>query len=421
MLEKLRGTRDFYPEEMAARLKVFQIIRETCYKYGFREIDSPAIEPFELFAKKSGEEIVNETYSFHDKGGRFICLRPELTPSIARMVISRQKELVKPVKWFSLPRLWRYERPQSGRLREFYQLNLDILGSPFVEADAEILCAGIEVLLNLGLRNFSFRISDRKLLPAILDALGEDVRDELAFFRLVDKRDTMSEEVFREKLSRIGVRSVDKFLDVLSISGGLESVGECVNLVGVDSDRVEGVVKELLELADILKEYGFQDYCEVDLSIVRGLDYYTGMVFEVYDKKKSHRALFGGGRYDNLIELLGGEPMPAVGFGMGDAVLELMMREEGVWPREEIKTDYYVVGIGDVRATVLRLVKQLRRNHVVEYDLLRRNISNQLRYANRINAEKVVFVGERDLAKGLVTVKNMVTGEEELVDINKFF
>ncbi|RLG72394.1 MAG: histidine--tRNA ligase, partial [Methanobacteriota archaeon] len=411
---------DFYPEEMAARLKVFQTIRETCYKYGFREIDSPAIEPFELFAKKSGEEIVNETYSFHDKGGRFICLRPELTPSIARMIISRQKELVKPVKWLSLPRLWRYERPQSGRLREFYQLNLDILGSPFIEADAEILCAGIDVLLNLGLRNFSFRISDRRLLPAILTALGENVKDELAFFRLVDKRDTMSEEMFRRELAKLGVRSVDKLVEVLSVSGELESVGECVDHVGVESKGLEQVVKDLLELAEILRWYGFQDYCEVDLSIVRGLDYYTGMVFEVYDKKKVHRALFGGGRYDNLIELLGGDPMPAVGFGMGDAVLELMMREEGVWPTEEIKTDYYVLGIGNVRSTVLRLVKSLRRDHVVEYDLLRRNISNQLRYADRINAEKVVFVGERDLAKGLVTVRDMATGEEQRVTIDKF-
>ncbi len=413
MFQRLRGTRDFYPEEMAARNKLFKIIKETAERYGFVEIVSPAIESFDLIAKKSGEDIRDEIYAFEDKGGRTICLIPEFTPSVSRMIANRQKELGKPLKWFSIPRHWRYERPQSGRLREFYQLNVDIFGSKSPKADTEVLSVGISIMLNLGLKDFLFHISNREFLQGLLQE--SNVSDIHEAFRIIDKREKIPEEEFIESLLNCGIKNYDEILDVL----------DSVNIENIENFKgrnkmIDRSIDNLLDISKSLDYYGFKEYCTLDLSVVRGLAYYTGMVFEVYDKKKEMRSLFGGGRYDDLVESFGGEPTPAVGFGMGDVVLELMMKKEGVWPEEKTYIDYYVADIGDVDKYVLSIVRKLRdKGYRVSFDLADRNLSNQLKYADRINAKNVIFVGEKELKEGKIVIKNMETGEQEKVEIGK--
>ena len=413
MFQRLRGTRDFYPEEMAARNKVFKIIRETAERYGFVEIVSPAIESFDLIAKKSGEDIREEIYAFEDKGGRTICLIPEFTPSVSRMIANRQKELGKPLKWFSIPRHWRYERPQSGRLREFYQLNVDIFGSKSPKADTEVLSVGIGIMLNLGLKDFLFHISNREFLHGLLQEYN--VSDIHEAFRIIDKREKIPEEEFIESLLNCGIKNYDEILDVL----------DSVNIDNIENFKgrnkmMDRSIDNLLDISRYLDYYGFREYCTLDLSVVRGLAYYTGMVFEVYDKKKEMRSLFGGGRYDDLVESFGGEPTPAVGFGMGDVVLELMMKKEGVWPEEKTYIDYYIANIGDVDRHVLSIARKLRdKGYKVTFDLVDRNLSNQLKYADKINAKNVIFVGEKELKEGKILIKNMETGEQKKVEIGK--
>lgn len=413
MFQRLRGTRDFYPEEMAARNKLFKIIKETAERYGFVEIVSPAIESFDLIAKKSGKDIRDEIYAFEDKGGRAICLIPEFTPSVSRMIANRQKELGKPLKWFSIPRHWRYERPQSGRLREFYQLNVDIFGSKSPKADTEVLSVGISIMLNLGLKDFLFHISNREFLQGFLREYN--VSDIHEAFRIIDKREKIPEEEFIESLLNCGIKNYDEILDVL----------DSVNIENIENFKgrnkmIDRSIDNLLNISKSLDYYGFKEYCTLDLSVVRGLAYYTGMVFEVYDKKKEMRSLFGGGRYDDLVESFGGEPTPAVGFGMGDVVLELMMKKEGVWPEEKTYIDYYIANIGDVDKYVLSIARKLRdKKYRVSFDLADRNLSNQLKYADKINAKNVIFIGEKELKEGKIVIKNMKTGEQEKVEIDK--
>ncbi|MEA1994352.1 MAG: histidine--tRNA ligase [Euryarchaeota archaeon] len=413
MFQRLRGTRDFYQEEMAARNKVFGIIKETAREYGFSEIVSPAIESFDLIAKKSGAGIREEIYAFEDKGGRTICLIPEFTPSVSRMIANRQKELGKPLKWFSIPRHWRYERPQSGRLREFYQLNVDIFGTESPKADVEVLSVGISIMLNLGLKDFLFHISHRGFLEGLLEEYN--VSDAHEAFRAIDKRDKVPEREFIEALHSCGITEHEELLKILD-SVTMNNIEEFKGR----NPKMDRSIDNLLAIIRCLEYYDFKKHCKLDLGIVRGLAYYTDMVFEVYDKKKETRSLFGGGRYDDLVENFGGEPTPAVGFGMGDVVLEIMMKNEGVWPEEKTSLDYYLVSIGDVDKQVLEIAKKLRRKgHTVSFSLVNRNLSNQLGYADKINAEKVIIVGERELKEGKVSIKDMKTGEQEKMDIGK--
>jgi histidyl-tRNA synthetase len=347
-------------------------------------------------------------YTFEDKGGRTVCLRPDLTSSVARMVVERQKGMTKPQKWYSIQKFWRYEEPQSGRLREFLQLNADIFGSDKPESDAELLALGIEILRSLGLRDFIVTVSDRRFLSGLLAEMG--VPDVEAAFRAIDKRAKSTPDEFASSLREAGILEPERIEEVLSAEGGISEIRRFSDL---KNPQARKAVENLSAIADILEEYGCLSNCSLDLSIARGFDYYTGMVFEVYDKKKAMRSLFGGGRYDGLVELFGGEPCPATGFAIGDAVLELMMRKEGVWPEEKIGVDYFVAGVGNVRGSVIRLVSKLRARYSVDYDLLSRNLTNQLRYADKIGARRVIIVGERDMAEGLVTVRDLATGREE--------
>ncbi len=414
MFERLRGTRDFLPNEMVARKKVFSSIKKTVEEFGFFETDTPAIELFELYSIKSGEEIIEELYAFEDKGGRMISLRPELTPSVVRVLVSRAKELSFPVKWYSIPRLWRYERPQSGRLREFYQLNIDIFGSEDTRSDTEVISCAIKLLCDLGFdkSDIEVRISDRRLLQEFLLTLG--ITNSQDILRAIDKREKISNDDFRGMLYDVNLDDCQ----IKEIESFLDSKGNFLTSLEILSKHYKGesisiVIKSLLKIAQNLTERGYGEYITFDPSIVRGLDYYTGMVFEVHDRKREYRALFGGGRYDNLAELFGGEHIPAVGFGMGDAVLELMMKRKNIWPEEKLELDVFIATIGDVDKEVSKLSTVLRNNgYKVDFDLMNRNLSNQIKFASKLGAKSLLIVGERDLKEGNITLRDLDSGNE---------
>jgi len=411
--ESLKGFRDFYPDEQAARRQVFDAVREAARAYGFDEVAAPSLEPLALYEVKSGEEIVEETYSFEDKGDRRVTMTPELTPSLVRMYVAREQEMSKPVRWFALPKLWRYEQPQSGRLREFYQPNFDIFGADGVEADAEVIAAADGVLSRLGLTDeYELRVSHRGLVRGIVSTLDVDDEQATTVHRTVDKSERLAEAEVRERLENAGLKD-DDVETVVSLTRltGWDSTEEILRLT--DDEETQGAVERLRALDSTLEAYGVETV--FDPSVVRGMDYYTGVVFECFDTEGDLRAIFGGGRYDTLVEEFGGPPTPAVGFGIGDATLELLMKQAGVWPSEETTVDYYVAVIGDVRGTATRVAESLREEgHEIRMNVTDgRSFTDQLEHADSVGAAKTVIVGERDLEEEEVTVKDMMTGEQE--------
>ena len=419
MYDRIKGFRDFYPGEMAARREAMDVLAGTARRYGFREVGTPALERAELWTDKSGDEIVEELYAFEDQGGRHVTLTPELTPTVARMVVAKGQELSKPIKWFSTRPFWRYEQVQQGRQREFYQTNVDIFGSSEPEADAEILAWAADALTGLGLtgEDFEFRVSHRDILGGVLETFDADVDVEAAI-RAVDKSNKIERAEYHDLLVDAGLEydQAAEFDDLIA-GGDLEAV-----VAFADTDRVTDAVENLQAVLAAAEDFGAREYCTISLETARGLDYYTGVVFECFDSVGDvSRSVFGGGRYDDLIEDFGGQPTPAVGVAPGHATLSLLCQRAGVWPAEEISTDYYVLQVGDTRATAARIARELReRGHVVETDVAGRSFGAQLEYADSINAETTVIVGERDLENGEVTVKDMETGDQEQVPVDEF-
>jgi histidyl-tRNA synthetase len=421
MYDSVKGFRDFYPEEMQARRWAMDTLEDVAQRYGFREIGTPAIEPTEMYVDKSGEEIVEELYSFEDKGGREVALTPELTPTVARMFVAKQQELSKPIKWVSTRPFWRYEEPQQGRFREFYQTNVDIFGSAEPTADAEILAVAVDMLTDLGLtaEDFEIRVSHRDILAGVLESFGADV-DVPEAIRAVDKRAKVDHDDYRDALVEAGLNygQADKFDEMLQIDA--EEIETLADLTG--SEDVRAATDNLQAVLDAAEDFGVREYLTVSLTTARGLDYYTGVVFECFDSTgEVSRSVFGGGRYDDLIEGFGGQPTPAVGFAPGHATLQLLCQRAGVWPAEELSTDYYVLQVGDTRPTAARIARDLReRGHVVESDVADRSFGAQMGYADGINAETVVIVGEQDLANDEVTLKEMDDGEQVSVPLSEF-
>jgi histidyl-tRNA synthetase len=421
MYDRIKGFRDFYPGEMAARRAMFSTLEETARRYGFREIGTPALERTQMYVDKSGEGIVEELYSFTDQGGRDVAMTPELTPTVARMVVAKQQALSKPIKWFSTRPFWRYEEPQQGRTREFYQLNADIFGSSEPEADAEILAYAADAMTGLGLsgEDFEFRVSHRDILGGLLESFDADV-DTQAAIRAVDKSEKIEQAEYYRLLADAGLsesqaREFDRLLEV-----GEDDLDDLVEVAG--TDRVRAAVENLQAVLEATADFGAREFCQLSLETARGLDYYTGVVFECFDSTGDvNRSIFGGGRYDDLIESFGGQPTPAVGVAPGDVTLSLLMKRAGVWPAEELSTDYYVLRAGDTRDVAARIARDLReRGHVVETDVAGRSFGAQFDYADAINAETVVIVGERDLADGEVTIKDMDSGEQLQVPVDEF-
>jgi histidyl-tRNA synthetase len=421
MYERIKGFRDFYPEEMQSRRQVMDTVEGTAKRYGFREVGTPALEPTEMYVDKSGEGIVEELYAFDDKGGREVAMTPELTPTVARMVVAKQQALSKPIKWVSTRPFWRYEEPQQGRFREFYQTNVDIFGSSEPTADAEILAVAADALTDLGLSaaDFEFRVSHRDILGGLLDSFDADV-DTREAIRAVDKREKVERDEYYRLLADAGLADSQavEFDDLLTTAEA--DLDELIDFAG--TDRVEAAVGNLQAVLAATDDFGVREYCDLSLTTARGLDYYTGVVFECFDSTgEMSRSVFGGGRYDDLIEGFGGQPTPAVGVAPGHAPLSLLCQRAGVWPEEAFTTDYYVLTVGDVRAEAASLARTLRsEDHVVETDVAGRSFSAQLDYADSINAETVVIVGERDLEDDELTLKDMDTGDQIQVPVEEF-
>lgn len=357
----LPGFRDFYPDQFAQRAWLFERWRDVARRFGFVEYDGPPLEPLELYTRKSGDEIVGQLYNFEDKGGRHVALRPEMTPTVARMVAARANALRKPVRWFSIPQLFRYERQQKGRLREHFQLNVDIFGESDVAADAELLAVACEIMRSCGLGpdDVVARVSDRRLLTALVRGAGVPDEAVATVFAAVDKIEREPAESVIRKMTDAGVSS--------SAAG---RVLELVQASDFDVLRTEfagdAAVTEALERFDayraLLEAHGVREYLRLDLTIVRGLAYYTGIVFELFDAKGEFRAVCGGGRYDTLLQALGGVDMPALGFGMGDVVLGELLKARGKMVTGEPSTDFVVVpqpGIGP--DLIVRVGAALRR------------------------------------------------------------
>ena len=417
-IDPLKGMRDFYPQEMRVRRWIEDRWRETALRFGFEEYDAPVLEPLELYIRKSGEEIVEQLYAFEDKGGRQVALRPEMTPSLARMIAARSQGLPKPIKWFSIPRLFRYERPQRGRFREFWQLNLDIVGIEGVEADAEIMAAGVEVLraCGLGAEDFVVRYSDRRLLEAVMQGLDLPAGRRPAAYAGLDKLLRGGPEAARAELEKAGFEP--------TVSEALVSAVSRRDLAGLAEDlagrgvRPEVELERLERLAGYLDAHGVGAFCEFDAAIVRGLAYYTGIVFEMYDRRGELRALCGGGRFDDLLGAAGGEDLPAVGFGLGEAVLLELLAERGRSPLPAANCDLSVIPVSAAdRPAAIRVATRLRAEGFrVDLALKDQALGKALKRAAQSGVGAAVVIGAAERDAGALTVRDLASGEERSLD-----
>lgn len=412
----LPGFRDFYPEETALRNHIFGVWRSVAARYGFAEYDGPPLETLELYTEKSGDEIVAQLYTFEDKGGRQVALRPEMTPSLARMVAARAQGMKKPIRWFSIPQLFRYERQQRGRLREHFQLNMDLIGEPGPLADAEIIAAAIDVMRGLGLGkdDVRVRISDRRVVSHLIRQAGVPdtaLPDALA---ALDKVDREPHDRLRAKLTASGVsaEAADRTLALGTVRGA-DALRDTLRRVPDGEETGEG----LFACVDALGAMGLGDFVDVDLSIVRGLAYYTGIVFELFDARGTFRAICGGGRYDGLLERLGGVDLPGTGFGMGDVVLGELLRDRDLVPTLRGTLDAFLVAVtADDIPAVLELAHELREHgRDVEFALKQQAIGKQLKLAAARGARHAVIVGPDERAAGEGLVRNLETGGEHCV------
>jgi len=410
-----RGTRDFYPEDLRLRNWLFDRFREVALRFGFEEVDAPILEHAELYQRKAGEEIVDQLYHF-TLHGRHLALRGEFTPSLARMVMARQGALRLPLRWFCIPQCWRYERMTRGRRREHYQWNMDIWGEPSVSAEAELIAAVFSALDAMGLDpdDTRMRINSRALLE-------ETLREQL----LVDRPEAFEPLcIVIDKLERIGAEAVVAQLSDRDGPVGLEpgtadAVVELLSVKGLDeaarrAPKGSAAIAELRKLLTLLDAYGVADRVVFDASVVRGLAYYTGIVFEVFDSRGKLRSICGGGRYDRLLESLGGSAVPAVGFGFGDSVIMELLADRGRVPDLPRRLDAVVFAFGEEeRGAAIRLATRLRgEGHSVELVLRPMRLRRALQDADRMGAARIYMVGSEELARGVAKVRDLSSGEE---------
>jgi histidyl-tRNA synthetase len=396
--------------------------REVARRYGFVEYDGPPLEPLDLYTKKSGDEIVGQLYTFTDKGDREVALRPEMTPTLARMVSAKANAMRKPIRWFSVPQLFRYERQQKGRLREHFQLNVDIIGEASVAADAELLAVAIDVMRELGLTaaDVRARVSDRRLLTALLSHVGVKKVELPAVFAAIDKtgrepRDVTLEKVGKAVASVQARRGVER---ILKHSKDLNAIEKEFS----DSPAVLEELARMREYLGFLDALGVGEWVDFDLSIVRGLAYYTGKVFELFDAKGEFRAICGGGRYDDLLSTIGDVDLPALGFGMGDVVLTELLRVRDMLPPAPPGPEYWVAADDEsLLPQVMTVAGRLRaRSRSVEYALKPQTLARQLKTASTAGVRNVVLLRRADYANGNVTLKTLADGSERNVALDAF-
>ena len=415
----LPGFRDFYPEQFAERAYIMGTWRSVLRRYAFVEYDGPPLEPLDLYIKKSGDELVGQLYSFTDKGDREVAMRPEMTPTFARMVAARANALRKPVRWFSIPQLFRYERQQKGRLREHFQLNADIVGESGVTADAELVALALDVMREFGLSaaDVNARVSDRRLLQSILASEGVAEAALASVYAVVDKLGREPRDVSRTKLvAAAGTEAhADRILGLLAIDD-IDTLSREVERNG----EVQQHIERMREYMSYVEALGFRDWVRLDLSIVRGLAYYTGVVFELFDTAGEFRAICGGGRYDTLLGSLGGVDLPALGFGMGDVVLGELLRAKNLFPPAAAGTEFWVAsGDGVEVADVMRIASGLRRSgRSVEYALKPQQLSRQLKSADAAGAAQAIVLQKDQFADGRVTLKDLRSGTEQAVPLD---
>ena len=414
MAQGVRGTRDFYPEEMRLRNWLFQKFHSSSLSHGFEEYDSPIIEHEELYTRKQGEEITQQLYNFEDKGGRKISLRPEMTPSLARMVMARSGALPLPIKWYSIPQCWRYERTQRGRGREHYQWNVDIWGMEGIEADAELLSVMVHMFTSVGLTHDDVvvRISSRKVLEEVLGSLGIEGDSFTKACVIVDKMDKLPEEAVSAQLSDLGISdsSITTIQSVLSVT----ELPELRDMLSPDSMAVS----ELERLFQLLESYGISEWTTFDASVVRGLAYYTGPVFEAHDRGGELRAICGGGRYDRLIGTLGGRDLPATGFGFGDMVIMELLSEKGLLPDISNRVSDVVFSMDEsLRGAAMEVSSKLRgAGRRVDLVLEPKKMKWVFKHAERTGAERLVMVMPAEWDSGKVRIKDLQTGEESDIE-----
>jgi histidyl-tRNA synthetase len=418
----LPGFRDFYPDDLAVRSHIMRTWREVARRYGFQEYDGPPLEPLDLYVEKSGPEIVQQLYNFTDKGGREVALRPEMTPTLARMAGARAGGLRKPIKWFAIPQLFRYERQQRGRLREHFQLNLDILGEEDVAADAELLAAAIDMLRAFGLteQDFVARVSDRRLLRALLLDAGTPEDQLVLVYNIVDKLERETPQAIAKRLTEEAGLTAEAAEAVLAIFRHRDF--DAVRAAYGEREGVGPEIERMAQLMAQLEAMGLGAYVRFDLTIVRGLAYYTGIVFELFDTRGELRAICGGGRYDDLLKRVSGTDLPALGFGMGDVVLRELLADRGLLPETRHTTDYYLVAVTpEQRPQLLELAHRLRdAGHAVEYGFRhQKNLGKQFKAADAAGARRVVVLGPDEVAAGMAVVKEMESGAETRVPLEE--
>ena len=416
MTKGVRGTRDFYPEEMRVRNWLFQKFHEAARSHGFEEYDSPVLETEELYTRKSGEEITQQLYNFEDKGGRKVALRPEMTPSLARMVMAKAGALPLPIKWYSIPQCWRYERTQRGRGREHFQWNVDIWGAGGIQADAEIISVLVHFFRSVGLspEDLAIRVSSRKILEEVLGSLGIEGEDFTKTCVIVDKMDKLPKDTIEAKLTELGL-SVDSIATIQSVLG-IRSLDTLEDSLGLEQESVS----ELRQLFTLLESYGAREWIELDASVVRGLAYYTGPVFEVHDRNGELRAVCGGGRYDKLIGTMGGKDLPATGFGFGDMVVLELLNSKGLVPNLQSGVSDVVFGLGsELRGAAMAVASALRLGgRSVDMVLEDKKMKWVFKHSERIGADRLVMIMPEEWARGAVKIKDLKSGDESEVSLD---
>ncbi len=406
-IQAVKGTRDFYPPEMALRNFLYQNARTVSEAFGYQEWDAPFLETLELYAAKSGEELVKEqAFVFPDRGGELLTLRPELTPSLARLVAQRQKQLIFPLRWWSWGPFWRYERPQKGRTREFFQWNIDLIGADSPQADAEMIAIAASFLRQAGLSpsQVNILVNNRQLMEAELGQLAIPAERLKEVFKLIDRRDKLPPAEWEEYAAEIGL-SPSQLEGLKALLANFE--------LWRKSPRMEAIF-------NLISDLGLGDYVRYAPHIIRGLDYYTGVVFEAWDVRGEFRAILGGGRYDNLVADVGGEPLPAVGFAMGDVVISLVLKEFNCLPSDLGNSPAQVlVTLFDEEHTThaFQIAARLREvgiNTAVYPEAVK--LSRQFKYGDRMGMRWAVVIGPDEVSQNLITLKDLRSGEQQSIN-----
>lgn len=415
-----RGTRDFYPEDKRVQNYIFQTWRTVSERFGYEDYNAPMLEPFELFAAKSGQDLINdETYQFTDRGDRNVVIRPEMTPSVSRMVAAKRQELAYPVRWYSIANFMRYERPQRGREREFWQLNTDIFGVDTLDAEAEIITMADTIMRAFGATHkmYTIKVNSRKLINFVMtEYLGLDVIQSSLMIKLFDKKEKITHEEFRDRAS-----------DIFDEDKSKEGLKKIANLLSAKT--MSELPKELLDssavqdvqyLFTLLREHGVTSVV-FDIALMRGFDYYTGIVFEVFDNHPDNRrAMFGGGRYDGLVGLFGVEPVPTVGMAPGATTMEDFLRSHNLLPKFDSTTEVYLVVLGKALKGAQKLAMKLRDEGVnVEVDITGRKLDKQIKTAVKKKIPFMLFVGEKELQEEIYPLKDVAREQEQKLSLER--